>query len=383
MISALLLAAGAARRFGAPKLLQDLRGKPLVRWSVERLAGLPLVEILAVVPPQHEDIQRALAGLPVRFVVNPEPQRGIGTSIACGVAALREDTDAVLICLADEPFASRDATQRVVGRFRSGGGDVEIVQPTFQTIPGHPVLFSRAVFAELRALTGDHGARAVALRDPARVAVLAIDMPGPVDVDTPADLETLRTRPIGGPSLLDNYLPEYDVRASYGMDVAAPPDVVYQALLETNLADSLVSKILMTLRSLGRRSQSSFRLGDLPERGSFFKLASDPPREIVIGVVGRFWALRGNVRDGDGESFRAPPPPGTAKAVWNFRVEPTPTGSHLTTETRVLCADDESRRSFRRYWSVIGPFSGIIRLVALRLVRRQAQFISSHSSPSP
>jgi molybdenum cofactor cytidylyltransferase len=384
VITALLLAAGASRRFGAPKLLQHLDGKPVVRWSVERLAGLPLAEIVVVVPPEHEAVQRALAGLAVRFVVNPEPEGGIGTSIACGVAALREGTEAVLVCLGDEPFASRHAAQRVVDRFRSSdAGDAAIVQPMFQKIPGHPVLFSRVVFPELLALTGDHGARGVTLRDPTRVAVVSIDSPGPTDVDTPADLELLRTQaPLAGP-LLDTLLPEYHVRAAYGLNVAAPAATVYRALLETNLADSWVTRTLMGLRSLGRRADGPFRLRDLPRHGAFFRLGEDPPRELVIGVVGRFWAVRGGVCDSDPESFRAPPPAGTAKAAWNFRIEPAPDGSRLTTETRVLCADADSRRSFRRYWRVIGPFSGIIRMEALRLIRRQAQFITSPVSRTP
>jgi hypothetical protein len=103
----------------------------------------------------------------------------------------------------------------------------------------------------------------------------------------------------------------------------------------------------------------------------------------VIGVVGRFWSMTGNVCLADRESFRSPPAPGTAKAAWNFLVAPTPGGSRVTTETRVLCADEESRRSFRRYWSVVGPFSGIIRLEALRLIRRQAQFITSPRNRLP
>jgi molybdenum cofactor cytidylyltransferase len=379
VIAALLLAAGAARRFGSDKLLQELHGKPLVRWSAEALAGAPVDEIIVVVPPEHAMIRRALAGLDVRFVVNPDPTRGMGSSIACGITAIRGKTDAALVALADEPLNGRLALDPVVDRYRQGGAS--IVVPLFNGVRGHPVLFASTVFEELRSLSGDEGARAVTDRDPHRLAKLHLNVGKPVDVDTPDDLRQLRATASEHPPLLHRWMPAYDVRASYAVDVQANEAAVYRAVLETNLADSIIARVLMAIRSLGHPSAvSSFRFGELPERGSFFVLADDPPREIVAGVIGRFWAMRGNVCEGDRHSFRDPLAPGTAKAAWNFRVDRTPVGCRLTTETRVLCADDESRRSFRRYWTVVGPFSGVIRREALRLIRDQAQYMSSPSS---
>ncbi|MEX2154108.1 MAG: nucleotidyltransferase family protein [Gemmatimonadaceae bacterium] len=380
MIAALLLAAGSARRFNGPKLLQELEGKPIIRWCAETLRHPLVDEIVVVVPPEHAEIRRSLAGLDVRFVVNPNPNRGMGSSIACGVTALTAHADAVLVALADEPTLNPAVLERVISRSRAG--DASIIVPTFRGVRGHPVLFQRSAFEELRALPGDQGARAVTDRHPARVAFLEQQEAKPIDVDTPADLSRLRTQAAGGGSrsaaaLLDDFMPEYDVRASYATNVHAPAETVYRAVLETNLADSMIAKVLMVIRSLGRRRHGSFRFGELPSRGSFFLLGQDPPREVVAGVVGKFWSLRSNVGDGDLASFRAPPAPDTAKAAWNFRVERTATGSRLTTETRVLCADDESRRAFRRYWTVVGPFSGVIRMEALRLIRKQAQFMSS------
>lgn len=190
MIAALLLAAGSARRFGAPKLLQDLGGKSVVRWSTEALIGAPVDEILVVVPPEHRQLQRALAGLPVRYVVNFGADSGIGSSIACGVSALRADTDAVLVALADEPRTPRAAITRVYDRYREGG--VSIVVPTYEGIRGHPVLFDRSVFSEVRLLGGDVGARALTEREPERAAFVEVGVAKPIDVDTPADLARLR-----------------------------------------------------------------------------------------------------------------------------------------------------------------------------------------------
>ena len=384
MITAILLAAGASRRFGAPKLLQDLEGKPVLRWSAEAFLRPPVDEVIVVVPPEHDEFARILAGTTARLVANPHPERGMGTSLACAIAALRPATEAVLVGLADEPVPDRAAIGRVVVRYRERGvRGVSIVVPTFGGVRGHPVLFGRSAFAELETLTGDRGAREVTDRDPSRVAIVELDTPKPIDVDTPADLALVRKRIEKSRTLLDRLMPVYHERASYGTIVHASSDIVYRAVLETNLADSVVAKTLMALRSLGRRRYGSFRFRDLPDRGTFFRLADDPPREVVAGVIGQFWKLRGNVKDGDSESFHAPLPPGTAKAVWNFRVEELSDWSRLTTETRVLCADDDSRRQFHRYWTIIGPFSGLIRREALRLIRRTAHFMSSSNTISP
>jgi molybdenum cofactor cytidylyltransferase len=190
VIAAVLLAAGSARRFGAPKLLQDLEGRAVVRWSVEALRREMVDEIVVVVPPAHEEIRQALAGVNVRFVVNPTPEAGMGTSLACGIAALRDDTAAVLIALADEPAPDSRALPKVVERWRAGGA--KIVVPTYRGVRGHPVLFDRSVFGELATLTGDQGARLVTDADPKRVALLELDAPKPVDIDTPADVERAR-----------------------------------------------------------------------------------------------------------------------------------------------------------------------------------------------
>jgi hypothetical protein len=65
-------------------------------------------------------------------------------------------------------------------------------------------------------------------------------------------------------------------------------------------------------------------------------------------------------------------PAGLARGVWNFAVADETLGAvRITTETRVLCGDAASRRRFRRYWFFVRPFSGLIRIVMLRAIRRQ------------
>jgi molybdenum cofactor cytidylyltransferase len=192
VISAVLLAAGASRRFGAQKLLQLLDGKAIVRWSAENLIGEQVDELLVIVADDDSgrQVRNALTGVAARFVVAATATEGMASSLAAGIAALDAETSAALVALGDEPLAGRAVLEEVVRRHRAGGA--QVVVPRFRGTRGHPVLFDRAVFPELVALRGDHGARAVADRDPARVAFVDLDMAKPVDVDTPSDLARLR-----------------------------------------------------------------------------------------------------------------------------------------------------------------------------------------------
>jgi molybdenum cofactor cytidylyltransferase len=192
VIAALLLAAGESRRFGGglQKLVQQLNGKPVVRWSAESLIGPPVDEVIVVVGEEDAPVRDALRGLNVRFTTNPNARQGMAASLATGIAALPADTEAVLVALGDEPRVGREPLLRVIERYRAGGA--KVVAPLFRGVRGHPVLFDRSVFPELRELSGDRGARSVTDRDESRLALVELDLPKPVDVDTPADLARVR-----------------------------------------------------------------------------------------------------------------------------------------------------------------------------------------------
>jgi molybdenum cofactor cytidylyltransferase len=191
MIAAVVLAAGFARRMGRQKLLLDLNGKPVVRWSVE--AVLPHVGDCVVVTGQDEaGVRAALDGLAVRFAVNPRPQDGQGSSIAAGVAALKPWTAAVAVVLGDQPRTPASVLPALLAAHRASGK--AIVAPSYRGTGGTPVLFSAEVFPELTALRGDEGARAVVAARPERVETLALDIAMPPDVDTPEDFARLHVK---------------------------------------------------------------------------------------------------------------------------------------------------------------------------------------------
>jgi len=174
---------------GGGKLLLPLHDKPIVRWSVEALR--PHVDELVVVTGGGGDaVRAALDGLAVRFAENPRPEDGQGTSIAAGVAALRPGTDAVIIALGDQPRLSPEIVPALVEAWRRSGKP--IVAPVYRGVQGTPVLFAAEVFPELRARTGDAGARGVVAARRERVERVVFDLAMPPDVDTPEDFARLR-----------------------------------------------------------------------------------------------------------------------------------------------------------------------------------------------
>jgi hypothetical protein len=175
----------------------------------------------------------------------------------------------------------------------------------------------------------------------------------------------------GSEMLIDEFLPRFEVVQRHAIPVHAPPSRVFDAIRAFDLAGSTVSRMLLRARGLLR--PGGLGLDQLLYRGFVF-LGEERPRELLLGLVGRPWTpLGGIVQRLDAEGFRAFDRPGFAKVAWNFTVEAGGDGSRVETETRVHCTDDRSRRSFARYWRVIGPFSGVIRREALRSIKRKAE----------
>jgi hypothetical protein len=197
--------------------------------------------------------------------------------------------------------------------------------------------------------------------------------------------------------LLDDYLPEFDVRTSYATLIAASPARVYASLWTANFDHWGVTRSLYAVRTLPsfpvrpretwRRFRDElfrqpFTLEGMLSEG-FSLLEERPGEELVLGTVGRFWRARGELCAVSPVQFHAPAPPGTAKAAWNFEVGLRADGTtELRTETRVLCADVATRRRFRAYWMLIKPFSGLIRQEILAAVRSAAESGQSRS-PDP
>jgi molybdenum cofactor cytidylyltransferase len=193
-IGALVMAAGRSSRMGTiNKLLIGIDGKPMVRHAVEAVRDAGLAPIVVVTGHQQEQVQAALAGLPVRFVHNPDYAQGLSTSLRTGLSALTEDVDAVLVGLGDMPRVGSADIERLVAAFNPVEGRAIIV-PTRNGKRGNPVLWAKRFIPEMRQVEGDVGARALVATYPEAVSEIEMASDGVLtDIDTPQALAKLAT----------------------------------------------------------------------------------------------------------------------------------------------------------------------------------------------
>jgi molybdenum cofactor cytidylyltransferase len=190
VIAGLLLASGASRRFGANKLVAPLDGRPMVRWSAEALASA-VDAAYVVVPSQDREIRAALRGLRLHWVENADANEGMASSIRAGVATLPAEAEAVVITLGDQPLIHGDLIRDVVATWRAAPPGIRAVAAQYEDGRGHPVLFGAALFADLKALEGDRGARELLASLGDSLAVVRATGVRPADVDTPDALAAL------------------------------------------------------------------------------------------------------------------------------------------------------------------------------------------------
>ncbi|MGH7647766.1 MAG: nucleotidyltransferase family protein [Gemmatimonadaceae bacterium] len=193
MIAGIVLAAGASRRFaegrGAQKLVAQAAGKPVVRWTVERVLASHVDEVVVVTGHEHEAVRLALDGLDVRLVENTAFARGLGASLEAGIAALGAPVTGAVIALGDQPTVSTVVIDALIDAWHERR--MPIVAPLYRGVRGNPVLFGASLFPELRGVAGDHGARDIIARAPQRVTLVDVDADMPLDVDDRTSLDAV------------------------------------------------------------------------------------------------------------------------------------------------------------------------------------------------
>ncbi len=178
---------------GRPKaLLKDGEGRAFVARIVRAFADARIADITIVTGSQHDAIVAAVAAdappVTPRIVRNPDPTRGQLSSLWTGLESLGPDTAALLMTLVDVPMLRASTITAVVDAWHRT--HAPIVRPAMGTRHGHPVLFDRSTFDELRRAPLNAGAKAVVHAYAERVVNVPVDDPGClVDVDTPADYD--------------------------------------------------------------------------------------------------------------------------------------------------------------------------------------------------
>ncbi len=195
-VGAIVLAAGAATRFGAPTQLALLDGRPLVGHALAALAAVPQADPVIVVLGAHaEFIEPQLPAGRHRVAHCADWRDGIAASLRCGLRAAGP-LDAALVLLGDQPFVGSALVLRVLreGLPQLAGGRFDAARPvSADGRPGHPVLLGAAGIAAARHARGDRGLGP--LLEHGRVhAITGADPAATLDIDRPDELRAARER---------------------------------------------------------------------------------------------------------------------------------------------------------------------------------------------
>lgn len=185
-VAAVILAAGGASRFGAPKQLLPWHGGTLLSQVADTALASGADPVIVVLGHQADACRAALGDRPVKLVTNPAWQQGQSTSLRAGLDALPNNIAAAVFPLADQPGITSATIDALIARHRATLAPV--VWPEYDGQRGNPVLFDRAVFPQLSRLSGDTGGRAVLQAYAAQVERVPVSDPGILfDIDTPDD----------------------------------------------------------------------------------------------------------------------------------------------------------------------------------------------------
>ena len=190
-VVALVLAAGAGSRFGGGKLLAPIGGRPVLQHVLDTIAEAGVGDVVVVLGRDAEAVGSAITWREERRVVNPEPERGLSSSLQLGFDAVAGDgraksVDAVLVALGDQPLVSVEVIETLLDAPARRGRP--IVVPAYPDELGHnPVLLRRPAFTLVAEASGDRGLGPVLAEHPELVEEIRVSGTNP-DVDTPEDL---------------------------------------------------------------------------------------------------------------------------------------------------------------------------------------------------
>ena len=183
--AAVVLAAGAGSRFGGGKLLAPLGGRPVLQHVLDAVAAAGLERVVVVLGSDAAAVEGAVAWRAERRVVNPDPMRGLASSVQIGIAALDADVDRAVVVLGDQPRVPAVAFAGLLGAPVDPARPV--VVPVYPDDRGHnPVLLERAAFASASDLAGDRGFGPWIVAHPELVREVPVSGQNP-DMDTRSD----------------------------------------------------------------------------------------------------------------------------------------------------------------------------------------------------
>ena len=186
MINAIILAAGESKRMGRPKALLRYQDDTFLGHIVSVLKSSAVDGITVVLGADAERIQASVDLSGVRIVVNHNYVQGQLSSLITALHVLPPETEAALLCLVDRPFLTNETVNRMIAAFQETRSPV--IVPIHDNKRGHPVLFARRLFPDLRNAPPDQGARYVLHANRDEVLELPVADPGIlINIDTQAE----------------------------------------------------------------------------------------------------------------------------------------------------------------------------------------------------
>jgi molybdenum cofactor cytidylyltransferase len=190
VVSGLVLAAGTSSRLGErTKQLLPWQDTTMLGWVVRRAEASTLDEVVVVLGHEAEAIRRHVALQRARFVEAADFHEGCTSSIRAGLEALHPQSEAVVLILGDQPGIESEIIAAVIAGWRHT--QTPIVRVSYHGRSGHPMLFARSLFGQLKALHGDKGVWKLCDAHPEWVYEVEVEQPYPGDVNTWEDYTKL------------------------------------------------------------------------------------------------------------------------------------------------------------------------------------------------
>ena len=186
MIDAIILAAGRSQRMGKPKALLRFEDKTFLEQIISVLKLSDADRITVVLGAEAETIKKSIDLSGTNIVINKDYQKGQLSSLIAAIEDAPEQTKAILTCLVDSPFITKEVVNKIISKFKETNNP--IIVPVFNKERGHPTLFSRSLFNELLGAPEEQGARYVLYSNEEKILELETSESGIlIGIDTPAD----------------------------------------------------------------------------------------------------------------------------------------------------------------------------------------------------
>jgi len=186
MINAIILAAGESKRMGKPKPLLRFNDRTFLDQIISVLKLSDADRITVVLGPEAETIKKSVDLYGTNVVINKDYQKGQLSSLITAIKETPQETDAILVCLVDNPFITEEVVNKIISKFKEMNNP--IIVPVFNKKRGHPVLFSSSLFDELLSAPQEQGARYVVYSNEDKVLEVETSEAGIlIGIDTPDD----------------------------------------------------------------------------------------------------------------------------------------------------------------------------------------------------